>query len=570
MAWFAMNNWGLFPMSPLSKAVKKTEEENDGNLPVRQLRGSGLVDTPQGKMPDPESPKFQRYDPRKYEAEYRAIVARYGVSSKEARHFHLRNRGALAATLSDGRTNHPDRHTDYASVYGDKAKSNARLAHVQGSGQPSDKDVKFHEKHANSRLDPDPELHDAISDYAHKLQNFIQRAYTMAAGRGGSAGGKDHGASMEQVIGQLVQLRYKASETTSPSSARSDEEEAAVEQALKGIVGATAAKHVLATAGPVLRALQKAKDAAKKVIGANGKPLDLYKDRLLTAPAYFHEIFSKVGTTNPNDVQLANHHYDAAEWGKVGKGKRPIDDYYGFLKRLKPGEQVPVTATKKAGNIDTMTDAQRKKNNSGLVTDRVEVKPATDMMDPKDREGATAEPVDVTRREFTSKDDSFPLQGRTINLPDMKHGLEDGLNRTGSSHQGVAKDISNSHGGENAPVTQGFDKLTEHFDVSPGDVRHAKSSSLTAISGPHEGYNPDDDDFAAAPGASNLGSINDFGVTHAGGAGLITGRLGGDGTRVDRVVTLGGSEGDKTRIRRPDQRSADQSEYTRRPKPDAE
>ena len=573
MAWFAMNNWGLFPMSHLSKAAPKTEEEDDGSVPVRQLRGSGMVSTPQGKVMDPESPKFQRYDPKRHEAEYRAIVDRYGVSSKEARHFHLRNRGALAATLSDGTTNNPDRHTDYASVYGDSAKSNARLAHVQGSGQPSAKDAKFHAKHGNSSLDPDPELHDAISDYAHKLQNFIQRAYTMAAGRGGSAGGgaSGHGASMEQVVGQLVQLRYKASATKSQSSTRSDEEEEAVEQALKGAVGATAAQHSLAIAGPVLRALQKAKDAAKKVMGADGKPLDLYKDRLLTAPAYFHEIFSKVGTTNPTDVPLAHHHYDAAEWGKVGRNKRPIEDYYGFLKRLKPGEHVPVTATQKAGIQATMTDAQRKKNNSSLVTDRVEVNPATDMMDPKDRDGATAEPTDVTRREYGSNNDSFRMRGRTVNLPDVKSGLApDAPFRAVNSHQGVSKDITHSHGGENAPVQQGFDKMTEHFDVAPGDVRHATSDSLTAISGPHEGYNPADDDFTPAPGSGNLGSVDDFGVNRTGGAGLFSARLAAGGDRLNRVVGVRGSAKEKTRLRRPNQSSAGEYTSAEEPTSDAE
>lgn len=326
-------------------------------------------------------------------------------------------------------------------------------------------------------------------------------------------------------------------------------------------MGATAAKHSLAIAGPVLRALQKAKDAAKKVKGADGKPLDLYKDRLLTAPAYFHEIFSKVGTTNPTDVQLTHHHYDAAEWGKVGKNKRPIDDYYGFLKRLKPGEQVPVTATQKAGNTDTMTNAQRKKNQSSLVTDRVEVNPATDMMYPKDREGATAEPRDVTRREYGSKDDSYRSRGSIVSLPDMI--------TTGPSHQGVTKDITNSHGGENAPVQQGFDKVAEHFNVAPGDVRHATSSSLTAISGPHEGYNPADDDFVPAPGGSNLGRVEDFRIEHGEGAGMTSARLAGDSSRLNRVVSVSGSGAEGTRIRRPNQSSADQSELPRRPKSDA-
>ena len=541
MAWFAMNNWGLFPMNVLSKA-KKTEEEDEGSLPVRQLRGAQMVDGPRGKMPDPESPKFQRYDPKRYEAEYRAIVAQYGVSSKEARHFHLRNRSGLATTLSDGVTNHPDKHTDYTSVYGDKVKSNARLAHVQGSGKPSDKDVRFHAKHANSSLDADPELHDAISDYAHKLQNFIQRAYTTAAGRGGSAGGKTHGANVEQVVAQLVNKKYKKSAMTTPSTARSDDEEASVEDALKDIMGAKAHEHVLATAGPVLRALQKAKEAAKKVKGADGKPLDLYKDRLFTNPAYFHEIFSKVGTTNPTDAPLTSHHQDAAEWGKAAKGKRPIDDYYGFLERLKPGEKVPVTATQKAGYKEKMLTGQRNQDTSRVVTESVKVNPATDMMAPEDRGDAKSGSREVERRIYDSPTETFTSGGRDITVPGGVH------ERGGQSHIGVSRDISSSHGGEDAPITQGFEGLTKRHDIGPGEIRSVGLDTVTAISGPHQGYNPDDDDFA--PGSGNLRDVQAFRA--APNAELSSGRLGGDGTRLHRVVSpRGGNAETGTSFKRP-------------------
>ena len=584
MAWFAMNNWGLFPMNVLSKAGEEDLSDVDGTKAVPRLRGT--VSTGKTRGTREESLKDHPYNPLDHVEEYRRIVQKYGVSSKEARHFHLRNRAALAVTNPDG-----NGHSNYAAVYGDDPKSNARMAHVHGNGEPSDKDKEFHENHANSQLPTDHLLHDAISDYAHKLQAFIQRAYTMAAGRGGSAGGgrggvdgtglTGHGANIKEIVGQLVTPKYHASVGKTPASRRSDDEESAVEEALKGIMGADARQYTLDAAGPLLRALQKVKDRAKKVKGPDGKSLDVYRDKLFTAPAYFHEIFSKVGTTNPTDTQLTSHHYDAAQWGKATRKKSPIDDYYGFLERLKPGEKVPVTATEKAGNTKTMLQAQTNKNNSKLVTSSVAVKPATDMMRREEAEGATAGQAEVTRREYDSEDDSFPMQGRRVVVPGAAHSTDGSRpNASGSSHIGVTRGTSNSHGGVDAPVSAEthFDGLRDRFHLRPGEIRKEGTKATTAIArrimGPdgETVWDPQeaDTDVPILPGARSLDGPEQLRAARGQQVIGASRGLGPEGEQYTRATTQhDGSQRNRSLLQR-SRTGPDKPEYVRRPKPDAE
>jgi len=586
MAWFAMNNWGLFPMNVLSKAEEDLSDV-DGTKAVPRLRGA--VSTGKSRGEREESLKDKPYNPLDHVEEYRRIVKKYGVSSKEARHFHLRNRAALAVTNPDG-----NGHSNYAGTYGDNPKSNARMAHVHGSGEPSDEDKEFHENHANSQLPTDHLLHDAISDYAHKLQAFIQRAYTMAAGRGGSAGGGrrgvdgtgevGHGANIKEIVAQLVTPKYHASVGTTPASRRSDDEESAVEEALKGVMGADARQYTLDAAGPLLRALQKVKDRAKKVKGPDGKSLDVYRDKLFTAPAYFHEIFSKVGTTNPTDTQLTSHHYDAAQWGKATRKKSPIDDYYGFLERLKPGEKVPVTATEKSGNTDTMLDAQRKKNNSKLVTNSVAVNPATDMMRREEAEGATAGQAEVTRREYDSGDDSFVTGGRRVRVPGALHSIDgERANASGSSHIGVTRGTSSSHGGVDAPVSAEthFDGLRDRFHLRPGEIRKEGTKATTAIArrimGPdgETVWDPQeaDTDIPVMPGARRVESPEDMRAARGRQTMGATRGFGPDGEQFTRVTTpYGGSLENKSALERPRVRpdAPPPPERVRRPKSDEE
>jgi hypothetical protein len=280
---------------------------------------------------------------------------------------------------------------------------------------------------------------------------------------------------------------------------------------------------------------------------------------------------------------LTSHHYDAAQGGKATRKKSPIDDYYGFLERLKPGEKVPVTATEKAGDTKTMLQAQRDKNNSKLVTNSVAVNPATDMMRREEAEGATAGQAEVTRREYDSKDDSFVTGGRTVRVPGALHSIDrERANASGSSHIGVTRGTSNSHGGVDAPVSAEthFGGLRDRFDLRPGDIRKEGTKATTAIArrimgpdgqtvwDPQEG----DSDIPVMPGARRVESPEDMRAARGRQELGPTRGFGPDGEQFTRVTTqYGGSVDNKSALQRPRRPDAPPPpEYVRRPKPDAE
>jgi len=284
-SWFALNNNTFFPFS--------------------------LIKAEAPSLPDLYAQAEERYGSDSKQAralvnrmEYKDLVGVFGAQSKEARHFHLRR----------------DPRALYNTNY--SANTNGSGTHLWGDGVPSEEDQKFHQdpKNETSKTQmekPDPKLHAAISRYGHELQKFLQDGYKDLSYTGNQ--GKDG----KRAEGNKAR---KVDDIMRPVYTQEDNGKGAV----------------VAKEGRLLQALRAAKDAAKEA------GLDLHKDRLLTHPAYFHEIFSS-GSQHGDGHKGGK---PASQWGSQSDDPDSdsfVKDFVAHLSSYTDGDMIHGKTSEKAG-----------------------------------------------------------------------------------------------------------------------------------------------------------------------------------------------------------------------------
>ena len=284
-SWFALNNSYFFPLS-LIKAEEPSMRDAYHRAEERYGSDSKEARAIVNKM------------------EYKDLVGTFGAQSKEARHFHLRR---------DPRANY---NTNYS------ANTNGSGTHLWGDGVPSEEDQKFHQdpKNETSKTQmekPDPKLHAAISRYGHELQKFLQDGYKDLSYTGNQ--GKDG----KRAEGNKAR---KPDDIMRPVYTQEDNGKGAV----------------VAKEGRLLQALRAAKDAAKEA------GLDLHKDKLLTHPAYFHEIFSS-GSQHGDGHKGGK---PASQWGSQSDDPDSdsfVKDFVAHLSSYTDGDMIHGKTSEKAG-----------------------------------------------------------------------------------------------------------------------------------------------------------------------------------------------------------------------------
>lgn len=295
-SWFALNNSYFFPLS-LIKAEEPSMRDAYHRAEERYGSDSKEARAIVNKM------------------EYKDLVGTFGAQSKEARHFHLRR---------DPRANY---NTNYSSTH------NGSGSHLWGDGVPSTEDQKFHQdpKNETSKTQmekPDPKLHAAISRYGHELQKFLQDgykdlSYTGNQGKDGKRAEGNKARTPDQIM--------------SPVYTQEDNGKGAV----------------VAKEGRLLQALRAAKDAAKEA------GLDLHKDKLLTHPAYFHEIFSS-GSQHGDGHKGGK---PASQWGSESDDPDSdsfVKDFVAHLSSYTDGDMIHGKTSEKAG--ENVPDAKTVNN----------------------------------------------------------------------------------------------------------------------------------------------------------------------------------------------------------------